>query len=203
MTELGIPFVEHMMKFDSKEWENESNLRSPSGLVPVLWEGELGTGIATFDSLAIIERLHELNPDRLIWPENDVARARARSLVADFHAGYPNLRSAMPMNIRSTYFGEGLNETVQEEIDRLCQLWKKTRAEFGYGGQFLFGKFSAVDAYFTPVASRFQTYGVSLSSEASEYQSSLLNTESMKNWILQALQETEFVAVDEPYAATR
>lgn len=200
MKELGIPFAERMLKFDSADWQDNIEALSPTRLVPVLWEGGEGTGFATFDTLAIVERLHELHPDAGIWPADARARARARSLAADFHAGYSALRTAMPMNIRSRYPGAGRSATADADIDRLSRLWTETRHEFGGAGAFLFGGFCAVDAFFTPVASRFVTYGVALSGVARDYQEALLNTSAMREWTAAALEETEFVADDEPYA---
>lgn len=171
-----------------------------SHLVPVLWEGEPGAGFATFDSIAILERLHELHPQAGIWPADARSRARARSLVADFHAGYLNLRTAMPMNIRASHPGKGMSTAVAREIGHLCRQWVRTRGRFGAGGAFLFGDFSAADAFFTPVASRFATYAVPVDGEARAYRDALLGTRSMRAWTAQALEETEFVAMDEPYA---
>ena len=203
MTELGIEFKERMLKFESEDWANNIETLSPSRLVPVLWEGKPGSGFATFDTLAIIERLHELFPDKGVWPKDVKARARARSLAADFHAGYRALRAAMPMNLRSSYPGKGMNPEVAQDIGRLVGHWTRTRSEFGTGGRFLFGAYSAADAYFTPVATRFVTYGVSLEGEARRYQETLLGTASFAAWRKTALQETEFVAADEPYALQR
>ncbi len=200
MTELGIEFTERMMKFDSQDWEENIGRLSPSGLVPVLWEGIPGEGFATFDTIAILERLNELHPEASVWPSDAQKRSRARSLVADFHSGYHNLRGAMPMNIRSRYPGKGDSREVAAEIEVLCQLWVSTRREFAEGGDFLFGRFCAADAFFTPVASRFVTYEVDLHGEALSYQQALLQTRSMKAWTEEALEETEFVPMDEPYA---
>lgn len=200
MTELNIPFAERMLKFDSTDWRANIEALSPTRLVPVLWEGEAGKGFATFDTLAILERLHERHPDAGIWPADARARARARALAADFHAGYSALRTAMPMNIRSRYPGAGRSAAVDTEIDRLVRLWTATRQEFGGAGAFLFGEFCAADAYFAPVASRFVTYGVALDGVARDYQEALLNARAMREWTAAALAETEFVAADEPYA---
>ena len=107
MTALKIPFTERVVKLDSTDWDRNIATLSPSRLVPVLWEGSPGSGFATFDTIAILERLHELFPGAGVWPSEPQARARARALVADFHAGYQTFRSAMPMNIRSRYPGKG------------------------------------------------------------------------------------------------
>lgn len=200
MTELGIPFQERMLKFDSEDWERNIDALSPTRLVPVLWEGEPGRGFATFDTSAIVERLADLYSERGVWPADGRARARARSLVAAFHSGYAALRSAMPMNIRSHYPGKGHEPEVLAEIERLTALWRDARAEFGGGGPFLFGDFSAADAYFLPVASRFATYEPPLAPDAAEYCRALLDTKSMREWSGAARLETEFVPEDEPYA---
>ena len=200
MTELGIPFVERMLKFDSEDWAASIDALSPTGLVPVLWEGEPGSGCATFDTVAILERLHELFPEAGVWPRDARARARARSLVADFHAGYHGLRAAMPMNIRSRHHGKGMSPEVAAEIDRLCAHWRDARTTFGASGPFLFGEFCAADAFFTPVVSRFVTYAVALDSATESYRDALLGTSAMRAWTEAALLETEFVPMDEPYA---
>ncbi len=203
LTELGIPFRERMVKFESDDWAQNIAALSPSRLVPVLWEGVPGEGFATFDTLAIIERLHELFPDKGVWPQDAKARARARALAADFHAGYRALRGAMPMNLRGNYPGKGMSPEVARDIERLTEHWLRTRREFGQGGRFLLGEYCAADAYFTPVASRFVTYGVALEGEARRYQETLLGTASFAAWREAALAETEFVAADEPYAPPR
>lgn len=203
MTELGIAFTERMIKFESEDWAKNIGTLSPSRLVPVLWEGAPGRGFATFDTLAIIERLHELFPDRGLWPNDARARARARSLAANFHAGYAALRGAMPVNLRGRYPGKGMSPEVAQDIERLTEQWIRTRREFGGGGLFLFGAYSAADAYFVPVVSRFVTYGVRLEGEARAYQETLLGTASYAAWREAALEETEFVAADEPYAQPR
>ena len=200
MTELGIAFTERMVKFDSADWDDNIATLSPSRLVPVLWEGEPGTGFACFDTIAILERLHELAPNAGVWPSHPHARARARALVADFHAGYRRLRDAMPMNIRSRHPGKGMTSAVAAEIDQLCAHWRDARVRFGDEGPFLFGPFCAADAYFTPVASRFATYAVPLADDARRYQQALLGTRAMQKWTDAALAETEFVPMDEPYA---
>ena len=204
MTELGIPFAERMVKFDSADWEANIGRLSPARLVPVLWEGEPGSGFVTFDTSAIVERLADLYPDRGVWPADDRARARARSLVANFHSGYQALRSAMPMNIRSHHPGKGQTPEVLAEIERLTSFWRNARDEFGRdcgtGGPFLFGAFSAADACFLPVASRFATYEPPLPAEARDYCRALLDTNAMRQWSSAARLETEFVPEDEPYA---
>ena len=190
----GIPFEERMLKFESSEWRGHIARLSPSGLVPVLWEGEPGTGFATWDTLAIAERLHELYSDRGIWPADPQVRARARSAAAEMHSGFRALRGTMPMNIRSRYPGKGMNEGVAKDIARISALWAAAKRPF------LFGEFCAADAFYAPVATRFVTYGVEMKGAAREYQQALLDTTGVKAWSADAVQETDFVAEDEPYA---
>jgi len=190
----GISFEERILKFGSQEWRNAIAEFSPSGLVPVLWEGAPGTGFATWDTLAIAERLHELFPDEGIWPTDSKARSRARSAAAEMHSGFRALRSAMPMNIRSRYPGMGMNEGVATDIARISAIWAAAKEPY------LFGEFCAADAFYAPVATRFVTYGVELAGPARKYQLALLDSPGVRAWSTDAVKEAEFVAEDEPYA---
>lgn len=190
-----IPFKERMLKFESQDWKDSIGKLSPSGLVPILWEGEPGKGFATWDTLAIAERLHELFPKKGVWPADPQLRARARSAAAEMHSGFRALRGAMPMNIRSRYPGKGMNEGVAKDIARISAIWAAAK------GPFLFGDFSAADAFYAPVATRLVTYGVDLKGAALKYQQALVDSPAVKAWSADAVKETEFVAEDEPYAA--
>ena len=196
----GVAFTEKLLKFHSQQWQDSIGTWSPSGLVPVLWEGAPGSGFATWDTLAIIERAHELSPGAGLWPADPRARARARSICAEMHGGFRALRGAMPMNIRSRYPGKGMSPEVANDIERISALWTAARAEFGRGGPYLFGVFSAADGYFAPIATRFVTYDVKLSGEAKNFQQALLEAPAVREWSAEAIKETEFVAEDEPYA---
>ncbi len=190
----GIPFQERILKFESQDWRDNIGRLSPSGLVPVLWEGEPGKRFATWDTLAIAERLHELFPEHGVWPTDSLLRAQARSAAAEMHSGFRALRGAMPMNIRSSHPGKGMNPDVAKDIARISALWAAARRPF------LFGEFSAADAFYAPVATRFVTYGVDLKGAARDYQRALLNSPGVKAWNADAVKETEFFADDEPYA---
>ena len=199
MKQLGIPFEEKMLRFHSSQWNAEIERWSPSRLVPVLWNGDH----AVWDTLAIAEALHELFPDRGVWPRDAAARAFARSASAEMHSGYRDLRGAMPMNIRSSHPGKGMNPAVQANIDRIEALWKEARTRFGSGGPFLFGAFCAADAMFAPVTTRFRTYGVKLSAESQRYCDAVLAAPGVRAWVDDAMKEKEFVADDEPYATAQ
>jgi glutathione S-transferase len=189
-----IAFRERMLKFESPEWRDQIARLSPSGLVPVLWEDEPGAGFATWDTLAIAERLHEIFPDRGIWPADARLRARARSAAAEMHSGFRALRAAMPMNIRSRYPGKGMNDGVARDIARISAIWAAAMRPY------LFGEFGAADAFYAPVATRLVTYGVQLKGAARDYQQALLESPGVRAWSADAVKETEFVAEDEPYA---
>ena len=191
----GIPFLERMLKFESQDWRDHIGRLSPSGLVPVLWEGEPGNGFATWDTLAIAERLNDLFPDRGVWPADARLRAQARSAAAEMHSGFRALRGAMPMNIRSSHPGKGMNPDVAKDIARISALWATATRPF------LFGDFCAADAFYAPVATRFVTYGVELKGAAREYQQVLLASPGVTAWSADAVKETEFFAEDEPYAS--
>jgi len=196
MKQLGIPFDEVKLRFNSPEWDAHIERWSPSRLVPVLWRGDQ----SVWDTLAIMETLHEWYPEKAVWPRDDKARSLARSAAAEMHSGFRDLRSHMPMNIRGSHPGKGMSPEVQANIDRIEHLWSEARSRFGADGPFLFGAFSAADAMYAPVVMRFKTYAPKLSPECSRYCEAMLAAPGMRAWIDEALKEKEFVAEDEPYA---
>ena len=197
MKHLGIPFEQVKLRFHSQEWDAQIARWSPSGLVPVLWRGEQ----AVWDSLAILETLHDWHPDKGVWPKDPTARAFARSIAAEMHSGFRDLRTHMPMNIRATHPGKGMNPAVRANIDRIEALWSEARRRFGAGGPFLFGEFCAADAMYAPVVMRFKTYGVALSAENAKYCEAMRTAAGVRAWIEESSKETEVVAEDEPYLA--
>ena len=197
MKELGIAFEEKKLRFHSDEWDAEIERWSPSRLVPVLWRGN----DSVWDSLAIMEALNEWHPGKNVWPADAAARAFARSIAAEMHSGFRDLRDNMPMNIRASHPGRGMNAEVKADIERIERLWGEARKRFGARGPFLFGAFSAADAMYAPVVMRFTTYGVGLDTEAAGYCEAMRAAPGVRAWIDAALQEKEIVAEDEPYAA--
>ena len=196
LRQLGIDFEERRLRFDSDEWDAGIGRWSPSGLVPVLWRGE----VAVWDTLAIAETVAEWFPDRGVWPADPVARAFARAASAEMHSGFRNLRARMPMNIRGSHPGKGMTPEVRADIARIERLWAEARRRFGAGGDFLFGRFSAADAMFAPVVMRFATYGVAGSPVARRYGEAVQAAPAVRAWCEAARAETEWVAEDEPYA---
>ena len=198
MKQLGIEFQAKKLRFHTPEWDAEIERWSPSRLVPVLWRGDQ----AVWDTLAIMEALNEWYPDKGVWPRDPAARAFARSASAEMHSGFRDLRTNMPVNIRASHPGKGMNPEVQANLDRIEHLWSEARKRFGAGGPFLFGAFSAADAMYAPVVTRFKTYDVKVGSEAARYCEAMRNAPGVRAWIDEALKEKEFVAEDEPYAAS-
>ena len=196
LKQLGIPFDQVLLRFHSAEWDAHIARWSPSRLVPVLWRGEQ----SVWDTLAIMETLHEWYPDRGVWPRDGVARALARSAAAEMHSGFRDLRINMPMNIRASHPGKGMKPEVKANVERIEALWGMARRRFSRGGPFLFGEFGAADAMFAPVVMRFHTYAVALSPESARYCESIRAAPGVRAWIEESAKDTDFFTEDEPYA---
>jgi len=196
LTQAGIAFEEIQLKFSDEGRVVGVEPYSPTRQVPVL----IVEGEPVWDSLAISEAVAELYPQKNLWPADARARQIARAICAEMHAGFRNLRGAMPMNIRASHPGKGMSPAVQRDIDRIVEIWESCRARFGQGGDLLFGQFTVADAFYAPVAARFLTYAVTLPPVAQRYADALLQLAAVREWMAQARRETEFVPADEPYA---
>ena len=196
LTQAGIAFEEIQLKFSAEGKVLGIEPHSPTRQVPVL----IVDGEPVWDTLAICEAVAELFPQKNLWPADARARRMARSICAEMHAGFRNLRGAMPVNIRASLAGKGMNPAVQQDIDRIVEIWQSCRERFGGNGELLFGQFTIADAYYAPVATRFLTYAVTLPPAAKRYADALLALSALREWMAQARRETEFVRADEPYA---
>jgi glutathione S-transferase len=178
----GIEFEEIVIPLDLPDTQTAIRKHSPSGRVPVL----LHRGLAVWESLAIAEYLNDLKPEAVLWPPSAAARAHARSISAEMHAGFVELRNNMPMNIRATYAGKGMTPGVRADIERITGLWRDCRKRFAGAFQkddgFLFGTFGAADAMYAPVATRFRTYGVKLDKDGEAYCNAILAHPAMLEW---------------------
>jgi glutathione S-transferase len=189
----GVPFDEVLVRL-SEPGSKEALLKhSPAGKVPVLKHGER----TIWDSLAIIEYLAEIRPDAGLWPADPVARAHARSISAEMHAGFSALRAGMPMNLRKSLPGKGRGRDVAEDIERIGAMWADCRARYGAAGPFLFGRFGAADVMYTPVATRFRTYAVELGDVCQDYVDAVLARPDFLEWHEAALDEPWVIAEDE------
>jgi glutathione S-transferase len=183
---FGIPFTEVRLLLDQPDTAANIARYSHAGRVPVLVAGE----ITVWDSLAIVEYLAEQFPDKHLWPQDVAARALARSVVAEMHSGFTGLRTSMSMNIKARLPGRGRTAQAQADIGRICEIWEECLARFGHHG-FLFGEFSIADAFYAPVVTRFQTYGVALAPALQAYCDRVLAHPAVAEWIKAALLETE------------
>lgn len=180
----GAEFDEVLIALRQPETKTEILKHSPSGKVPCLIHG----GLAVWDSLAICEYLAELHPT--LWPEGREARAVARSVSAEMHSGFPNLRNVCSMDIGALTPLAEVPPEVQAEVDRIQALWNDCRARFGAkaGGPFLFGRFSIADAMYAPVVSRFTTFAIKMDPVSQAYCDAI--------WSLPALQEWKQAAIE-------
>ena len=185
----GAAFDEVVVPLDRPETKAAIRAHSPSGRVPTL----KAEGLAVWDTLAIAEYLNERFPEAGLWPEDPAARAPARSVAAEMHAGFPSLRARLPMDLkrRAPEPGGGIvaEGAVAEEIARVIGIWTDCRARFGGTGDFLFGRFCAADAFYAPVATRFLTYGVALEGAAADYRDALMAWPDLSDWIAAAKAE--------------
>jgi len=191
MRALGIPFAEKRIALYRTESPGRLREISPSGKVPCLHDGD----VAVWDTLAIAEYLAERH--RGVWPEDSGARAWARSVAAEMHSGFPRLREEMGMNVR-VRARKDPSSAVAADIARILALWVEGRERLGAGGEFLCGAFGAVDAFWCPVAFRFQSYGVPLAGTAAAYARSLLELPAMRDWAAEAEREIERIPEFDP-----
>jgi glutathione S-transferase len=202
---FGIPFEEVKLRFDftpGSAFYQALARHTPTAKVPVL----LVDGFAVWDTQAIVETVADLHPQLAIWPRELRARARARSVCAEMHAGFSALRQHAPMNVEANLpvVGQRIvadHEDVRHDLARLDELWSGQLAALG--GPFLFGAFGAADAYFAPVASRVRTYGLPVSAAAREYMERLWQAPGVADWVADALAERDFLDFEEPYRSGR
>lgn len=193
MKVAGIPFEEKMILLFDENWRETIAAISPSARVPVLTDGDL----VIWETMAILEYLAERHPEKNLWPGDAAARAVARAVSNEMHAGFNALRGNMPMNIRKSLPGRGMGEGVAEDIARISEIWNDCRSRFGAGGPFLFGGFSIADAMFAPVVSRFTTHVVELDPVSAAYRDTIQAMPEMVAWSDAARAEPWIVVEDE------
>jgi glutathione S-transferase len=197
LTEFGIPFEEVLVpfgpRFDDPEWKRAVSVFTPGGKVPALVDGE----IRVWESLAIMDHLADIRPDLAIWPRDPAARAMARSIAAEMHAGFSALRGACPMNIAWIHPAKDRGPKVAADVARIGAIWREARERFGADGPFLFGTFSAADAMYAPVVSRLVSYSIPLDPVSAAYAEAVQATKGFRSWREAALAEPWIVAEDE------
>jgi glutathione S-transferase len=193
LTAFDIAFEEIRIPLDGADTATRIAAFSAAGRVPVLIDGKL----TVWDSLAICEYAAEKFAALPMWPQDRAARAMARSICAEMHAGFPDLRSQMGMNIRASLPGHGQTPGAQADIGRICEIWETCLSHFGHS-RFLFGDFSIADAFYAPVVMRFRTYGVSLAPALQAYAERVAAHPAVARWIADSIAESEVIAKYEP-----
>lgn len=202
LTQAGIPFDEVMVRFDSFAADSQFRKRmapvNPTGKVPVLMDD----AFPIWDTLAIAEYLAEKFPDLNLWPKDTHARARARSVSAEMHSGFQNLRGACGMNIEADLSQAGAliwrdQPAVRADVARLVAMW--TELLEAHKGPMLFGDFSIADAMFAPVVMRLTRFAFPVPDAITAYMRRLEALPGVAAWINQALAEKDFLDFEEPY----
>lgn len=182
MRQLDIAFTEQLRPFHLNQGEGAFRRFSPSGKVPLLVDGDL----RIWDSLAITEYLAERHAG--VWPTQPGARAFARCAAAEMHSGFGTLRNECSMSVGVRIRLHRISDALVAELARLDELWRQGLDQFG--GPFLAGaQFTAVDAFFAPVATRIQTYGLPVSARAATYATRLLEQRAVAEWIRDGIAE--------------
>ncbi len=191
--QAGVPFEEVVVPLYDGDWDRRRDgdeFAPSSGKVPILWDGEA----VVWDSLAIVDYLADKVGRDRFWPADDAARAMARSMAAEMHSSFPNLRREHPMNIRQVFPAARPSDEVVVELQRIMELWAQARARFGGGGDFLFGEFGAADIMFAPVVTRIVTYQLPVARFAPPYMQAVLEHRFMQDWIAAAQEEEGVIA---------
>ncbi|MEK9953683.1 MAG: glutathione S-transferase family protein, partial [Curvibacter sp.] len=206
MRQAGIPFEEVLVRFDSfaagSQFKQALASLNPTGKVPVLSDGDL----VIWDTLAIAEYLAEQFPEKQLWPTDKTARARARSVCAEMHAGFGALRQHCTQNIEASLPEIGAliwrdQPAVRADVARLVAMWSELLDQ--HGGPLLFGRFTIADAYFAPVCLRFRTYHLPVPPVIATYVERVAALPGVAAWVRDALAEQDFCAFEEPYRLKR
>jgi glutathione S-transferase len=193
MRAANIPFDEVVISLESADFKSRVSAHSGTGKVPVLIDGD----IKIWESLAILEYLAEKFPEAKLWPANPAARAHARTVASEMHAGFVPLRRHCPMNMWYPPKKRELPDDVAENVKRIDAIWTDCRARFGAGGPYLFGAFGAADAMYAPVVSRLHSYAIDVGEAARTYMAAMMALPAWAEWRAAALKEPWVLPHDE------
>ena len=193
MTHLGIAFEETVIPMHRPETKAAMLANSPAGKVPVLKDGE----VTVWETLAILEYLNETYANGALWPAQRAARAHARAIANEMHAGFSALRNHLPMNVRRKVAPLALTPACAADIARIDSMWQDARGRWGGAGPFLFGAFSAADAMYAPVVNRIHHYAVPVSATARAYVDAIRALPAMQRWIADAAAEPWVIEEEE------
>jgi glutathione S-transferase len=185
----GNPFDEVSIALRRPETKAQILQHSPSGKIPALEIRENGATATVWDSLAICETLAERHPEKGLWPQDGLARAEARSICCEMHSGFFELRKRLPMEVAARHVSPPMDDVLESEIARVLTLWTSALGHYGRDGGFLFGRFSIADAFYAPVVTRFETYGIPLPGPARAYADRILALAPMRDWAAAAKAE--------------
>lgn len=191
MKAKGIEFEEILIPFDDAGGNPKFKEFSPTGKVPTLVDVDL----TIWESLAILEYLHDRFPEKGFWPKDQKARALARSVANEMHGGFFGIRNECPMNLRREVRAIEVSDAVRKDVSRIETLWSDCLKTFG--GPFLFGEFSNADAMFAPVVNRLEKYALSSHPAVLAYTAAMKSHPAWKEWEAAALKETWVVPADE------
>jgi len=193
MKAAGLPFDEVVISLNAEDFKARVSKISGTGKVPVLVDGD----VQVWESLAILEYLAEKFPAAKLWPADAAARAHARAVASEMHAGFLPLRRACPMNQWRPVKPRELNADAMANVRRIDAMWTDCRTRFGKGGPFLFGAFGAADAMYAPVVARFHTYDIAVGDAARSYMKAVMALPAWAEWTSAALKEPWVLAEDE------
>jgi glutathione S-transferase len=179
LAHFRIPFEEVVIPLDLPDTRKRILKHAPTAKCPSLHDG----AISVWESLAIVEYVAEKYPDKAIWPKVKAARAHARSLSSEMHAGFQALRQHCPTNFRRPVRKLELTEAVEADVARIEDAWAHARQTYGKAGPFLFGRFSAADAMFAPVVNRLHVYDVKVKKATRDYMNAVMALPAWKAWI--------------------
>ena len=191
MKTAGIAFDEQVVSLNDPQFKRTVAKISPAGKVPALADGE----VHVWESLAILEYLAEKFPTASLWPEEAGARAHARAVASEMHAGFVPLRRQLPMNVARPVKPRALDDGAAADVARIDAIWRQCIGKFG--GLFLFGAFGAADAMYAPVVWRFHTYAVDVSDIARAYMRAVMALPAWSEWREAARREPWVLAHDE------
>jgi len=184
-----LDFTEAVIPLRQPDTKAKIREHSPSGKVPLLVIDHQSTKELIWDSLAICETLAERVPSAQLWPQDATARAFARSITAEMHSGFPELRAALPMDISARNAPVPLSEAVQQQVNRIHDIWHQALNQYGGRDGFLFGRFSIADAFYAPVVTRFVTHAISLPPLLLNYSRRMTSLPAMQQWAAAAQSE--------------
>ena len=193
---FDIPFDEEMVFLYEKETQEKVRPYFSNGKVPVLVDSAAGEDLRVWDSLAIIEYVNDKFLNQQGWPKDMRARAVARAISAEMHSSFFALRHSFGMDCKKHFPNHPVPTDVQQEIDRIIDIWEYCKQHYGTGGPWLLGEFSGADAMFAPIALRFSIYDVKVSGFVNEYIDTVLENEHIQHWIDAGKQETQVIDFD-------